>query len=280
MGHTPSSPSSFLYADELIQWTTGDASGGSGGLGGSPAQCGLDAGDGTRFFSHPNSGTAAILNIATTTNVGVFGLWTFRVDWTSIIQPGMSKCCMHNQSFTCILSDTDGTDREFMSGSDPHFAIRLPGGSLLCYSFQGLHNTTFNLLGNDHLQINAFFVPDATDYDNTWLGSIGVVARHGSTLQFTSADKLVRIGERIQLDAKTITRLSFNKGNLSIVKVPSNHTQRYPRVQVEFIDFKLSFTVGFTKNNHLDLYWHSTGIPSKRSTGVVGRFYIMHVGAI
>ena len=160
-----------------------------------------------------------------------------------------------------------------MSGSNPHFAIRLPGGALLCYNFQGLHNTTFNLLGNDHLQINAFFVPDATDYDNTWLGSIGVIALHSgkkmTTLQFTAADQLVRIGEGIQLDAKTIKRLSFNKGYLSILKLPSNHTQRYPRVQVEFIDSKLSFTVGFTKNNHLDLYWHSTG---ERSTGVVGRF--------
>ena len=28
--------------------------------------------------------------------------------------------------------------------------------------------------------------------------------------------------------------------------------------------------LGYTKNGHLDLYWHSTGIPSKSSTGVVG----------
>ena len=124
--------------------------------------------------------------------------------------------------------------------------------------------------------MNAYFVPDATDYDNTWLGSIGVAGLHDeektTTLEFTAADQLVRIGERVQLDAKTIKKLSFNKGNLSILKVPSNHTQKYPCVEVEFIDSKLSFTVGFTKNSHLDLYWRSTGIPSKRSTGVVGRF--------
>ena len=35
----------YLYADGLIQWTTGDASGGSGGLGGTPAQAGFDAGE-------------------------------------------------------------------------------------------------------------------------------------------------------------------------------------------------------------------------------------------
>ena len=169
----------------------------------------------------------------------------------------------------------------YMCGSDPHFAIRLPQGALLCYTFQGQHNTTFNLLGNDDLQMNAFFVPDATDYDNTWLGSIGVSALHGgkktTTLRFTAADQLVRIGERVEFDAKTIKKLSFNKGYLSVLEVPSNHTQRHPRIEVEFIDFKLSFTVGFTKNGHLDLYWHTTGIPSKKSTGVVGRFNTPHI---
>ena len=34
----------FLYADGEIQWTTGDASGGTGGLGGTPAQVGFNAG--------------------------------------------------------------------------------------------------------------------------------------------------------------------------------------------------------------------------------------------
>jgi uncharacterized protein (TIGR03382 family) len=37
----------FSYGD--MQWTTGDASGGSGGLGGSPATVGLNNGDGIRF---------------------------------------------------------------------------------------------------------------------------------------------------------------------------------------------------------------------------------------
>jgi hypothetical protein len=169
---------------------------------------------------------------------------------------------------------TGESDFMYMCGSDPHFAIRLAEGELLCYTFQGRHNTIFNLLSNDHLQMNALFVPDATDYDNTWLGSIGVTAlRDGkktTTLRFTAADQLVRIGERVQFDAKTIKKLTFNNGELSVLKVPSNHTQLYPRVQVDFVDSKLSFTVGFTKNSHLDLYWHSTGIPSKTSSGVVG----------
>ena len=160
-------------------------------------------------------------------------------------------------------------------GSDPHFAIKLPGGSLLCYTFQGQHNTTFNLVSNDQLQMNALFVPDDTDYDNTWLGSIGIAVLHEgkkiTTLQFTAADQLVKIGERVQLTAKTIKKLSFHNGKLTMLEVPSNHTPKYPRVQVEFIDSELNFTVGFAKNNHLDLYWHSTGVPYKKSKGIVGK---------
>lgn len=190
--------------------------------------------------------------------------------------PAMLACLALLLDITLTLLDID--PNEFVTGSDPHFAIRLPGGSLLCYSFQGLHNTIFNLLGNDQLQMNALFVPDDTNWDNTWLGSIGVAVLYDghrtTTLQFTAADHQVRIGERAKLDAKTVDKLSFNKGKLIMQKVPYNHTRQYPRVQVEFIDSKLDFTVGFTKDGHLDLYWHSTGIPSKTSTGVVGGFMV------
>ncbi len=63
----------FLYADGLIQWTRGSAST-------VHAQVGFNAGDGVRFAVVPESQTAAIQNIDETTNVGVNGLWAFRVD--------------------------------------------------------------------------------------------------------------------------------------------------------------------------------------------------------
>ena len=123
--------------------------------------------------------------------------------------------------------------------------------------------------------MNALFVPDDTDYDNTWLGSIGIAILHDgkktTTLQFTAADQLVKIGERVALDAKTIKKLTFNNGKLTMLRVPSNVTPRYPRVQVDFVDSELNFTVGFAKNNHLELYWHSTGVPFKNSRGIVGK---------
>ncbi len=165
-------------------------------------------------------------------------------------------------------------DEEACIGSDPHFAIRLSGGALLCYTFQGRSNTTFNLVSNDQFQMNALFVPDDTDYDNTWLGSIGIAVHHNgkkmSTLQFTAADQFVRIGERVEFEAKTIKKLSFHNGKMTMLDVPSNHTPRYPRIHVEFIDFGLEFTIKYTKSNHLDLYWHNARVPLKKSGGIVG----------
>ena len=70
----------FLYADGEIQWTTGDASRGRNGFGGTPAQVGFDAGDGVRFFSVPGSQTAEIVNIDTTSNIGIPGVWLFQVN--------------------------------------------------------------------------------------------------------------------------------------------------------------------------------------------------------
>ena len=74
----------FFYADEEIQWTTGDNSGGKDGLGGTPAQVGFNAGDGVRSASVPGSQTAAIINITMTSNIGVPGVWIFQVSGEDI----------------------------------------------------------------------------------------------------------------------------------------------------------------------------------------------------
>ena len=75
----------FLYADGLIQWTTGDDSGGFDGLGGTQAQVGFNAGDDEmRFYNHPDSRTANIINITSTKFPDVegveSGMLIFRVD--------------------------------------------------------------------------------------------------------------------------------------------------------------------------------------------------------
>ena len=56
-----------MYAD--IEWTS---SGGS--------LAGINAGDGVNHVTIPGSRTSGILNIEETSNIGVPGVWIFRVD--------------------------------------------------------------------------------------------------------------------------------------------------------------------------------------------------------
>lgn len=67
----------FRY--DQLEWTTGDASEGEDGLGGTPAQAGYDAGDGVNFFTLPGSRTSEVLDLATTSNIGVPGEWLFSI---------------------------------------------------------------------------------------------------------------------------------------------------------------------------------------------------------
>ena len=72
----------FLYNDGGIQWTTGDNSGGVNGLGGSEAIIGISTG---HFSNHddyiiiPLYASANILHIGKTSNVGIPGVWMFKV---------------------------------------------------------------------------------------------------------------------------------------------------------------------------------------------------------
>ena len=70
----------FLYADNLIQWSRGIAST-------VDAQGGFNAGDGTRHFTIEGSQTTAIVDIETTSNIGVSGTYLFRVDDATIATP-------------------------------------------------------------------------------------------------------------------------------------------------------------------------------------------------
>lgn len=76
-----------------LEWTTGDASGGANGLGGTPAQAGFDAGDGTHFFSLPGSfSTTGALNFANVTNVenGEAGLYLLSIRNGAVLADGSS----------------------------------------------------------------------------------------------------------------------------------------------------------------------------------------------
>ncbi|XP_065894648.1 sushi, nidogen and EGF-like domain-containing protein 1 [Dysidea avara] len=70
----------FLYAHGRIEWTTGDASDGFLGLLGTEALAGINAGDGMTFITISGSRTPDIINIAETSNVGIPGVYIYRVD--------------------------------------------------------------------------------------------------------------------------------------------------------------------------------------------------------
>ena len=60
----------IVFRYENIEWTTGSASDGVDGLGGTPARAGYSAGDGTNFFELPASGDqGALLNLEYSSNV-------------------------------------------------------------------------------------------------------------------------------------------------------------------------------------------------------------------
>ncbi len=87
----------LFYPEDLIEWTTGDSDGGSGGLGGNPASVGLVAEDQAASYFFNISGTNEVVEIESTGNLGVNGLWVFRVDGPNIIFPGalllLFLCC-------------------------------------------------------------------------------------------------------------------------------------------------------------------------------------------
>ena len=70
----------FLYLEDGIQWTTAENSDGSNGFGGTEAQVGYDAGDGVNFHSVNGSMTPSIIDIETTSNVNIPGMYIFRLD--------------------------------------------------------------------------------------------------------------------------------------------------------------------------------------------------------
>ena len=68
----------FRY--ENVDWTTGNASGGSNGLGGTPARAGYSAGNGVEYFELPQSGNQAdLLALESASNIGTPGTFVFSV---------------------------------------------------------------------------------------------------------------------------------------------------------------------------------------------------------
>jgi len=69
----------YLYADDMIQWTTGDNDGGVNGLGGTAAQVGINRGNGVEAVIVNGSRTNDVINIFRNSNVDAPGLFIFDI---------------------------------------------------------------------------------------------------------------------------------------------------------------------------------------------------------
>ena len=187
---------------------------------------------------------------------------------------------LNTMSDGCQLNDSILTvwiwDDEVHFGDDPHFSIALPGGKLLCYTVQGEHGFSFNLISNERIIMNSKFVPDSQRSEVTWLGSMGIIVQdskykssNSTKLRFEALEQNIYIGDKIILWAKNIEKLTFSNGKLTISEPPPTDEFRYPSVLVDLQDVGISFTIKFT-NQHLDMYWHSTGKKITESHGLIG----------
>jgi len=168
------------------------------------------------------------------------------------------------------------------AGDDPHFSIALPSGKLLCYTVQGEHGFVFNLISNKLFHMNAMFVPDSRREEVTWLGSMGIVVQNSqykqsnaTYLRFETKGKKIYIGDKVVLEAKNIEKLIFVEGKLTVSEAPPFEGFKYPSVVVDLQDVGLNFTIKFM-GEHLDLFWHNTGIHTENSHGLIGMFVILH----
>ena len=156
---------------------------------------------------------------------------------------------------------------------DPHFSVLLPNGQLLCYSVQGEHGYSFNLVSNQMIQINARFVPDAKREEVTWIGSLGIVITskkvNQTRMRFEAAEKAIHIGDKFTLHVKKINKLTFSGGKLTISEALRDKKEKHLRVDVELSDLRLAFSVDFV-GDHLDMSWSKVGRQPPSSHGIIG----------
>ena len=167
-------------------------------------------------------------------------------------------------------------------GDDPHFSIGLPDGKMLCYTVQGEHGFAFNLISNEKVYMNAKFVQDSRREEVTWLGSMGIIVQssgykssNATALRFEAIENKIYINNKIILEARNIEKLTFSDSKLMISEAAPVEGFRYPKTFVDLKDVGLSFSIEFM-NEHLDLYWHSTGQQVADSHGLIGKHSCEH----
>ena len=159
-------------------------------------------------------------------------------------------------------------------GGDPHFSVILKNGQLLCFSVQGEHNFTFNLISSKFIHINARFDQDSKRPEVTWIGSLGVVIntkKNTTKIRFESSTKTIHINNKATMSAGKIDSLVLEKGRMTISEASDVRKRDHslPEVNVVVVEAGISFSVKFMKS-HIDMVWHKTGNKLTKSHGMIG----------
>ena len=162
-------------------------------------------------------------------------------------------------------------------GGDPHYAIPLPTGQLLCFTLHGDSKHIFNLISNSLVHVNARFIPDLRRPNVTWIASVGIsilgVAYRGENttkIRFEAIQQQIFIGDNIILSARKVEKLTFSKGKLTVSNVVHLKSRKEVSVAVELEDVGMSFTASF-KKFHLDIGWDKVSLQGRDSHGILGK---------
>lgn len=211
------------YRYDRLEWTTGNASGGSNGLGGIPAQAGFDAGDNTNYFTLPGSRTSDVLNLQNTSNLPdpVPGIWSFAIrsgslPGTTAENPLMPVVTNDGWQFNFNISDI--TQPVFI---DPPVTI---GYDYIVDSGPNIASVTLPTGIGDNLYDLWTFDNTANDYVNsgfTLTGGVPFSFSSGGVDQF----RILGIETSVGLDPDDVnafvTGLTFtNTGSIQIRQVP------------------------------------------------------------
>ena len=161
---------------------------------------------------------------------------------------------------------------------DPHFSIPLPSNEVLCYSIQGYSGLAFNLISNNHITINAWFIDSINDQSEaTWIGKLAVHVimnnkDDGTTITFNSISQEVEIQNEGRFKASIIKQININSHDNITVKFTKGVAKQNgnPRVLVVYSKQLATFDVTF-HSNHLDIDWLVQDKLMENSHGLMGK---------
>ena len=154
-----------------------------------------------------------------------------------------------------------------MTGSDPHFSVRLPSGQLLCFTVQGELWNSFNLISTNELEMNAQFIYLPSRPRNTWLGAIGITVT-GKQLVFNSTAGTIGIDNKMKLASASVKKIRVANNRFYLTM--SKEEMGTDRVEVEIQELDVHFSVVFV-GEHLDMIWNSGEMDKENIHGLLGK---------